>query len=79
MEVKVKALQGETELPAEDIRLQIFDGDRLVAETDVISMVKKAIIVASQNAQLAAALDALTSDTIEDKPEPGQIIMPGDS
>jgi len=57
------------------VKVQILDGDNLVAETTLDALVQKFLIVSSQYAQLLEIMGS----TIQGKTEQdGQIVIPGE-
>ena len=86
MEVKIKAkekclhdgVEHYAELDASNVEIEIYDEDKMVAQTTLESLVKKFIIVSAQNMQMAAVLDTINSSTKSDEEAP-KIVIPGES
>ncbi len=51
-----------TDVNPKNLEIKIFDGDELVAETTLESLVKKFLIMSSEYAQLMAAISAVKAD-----------------
>ena len=62
-------------IPPENINIKIFNDDQLVAETNLENLVKKFLIVSSQNMQMAAALEVIR----EAQEKKSNIVLPGDA
>ena len=62
-----------TKLDPKNVEVKIFDGENLVAETTLESLVQKFLVISSEHAQAMALLGMIE----ENHKERSKIIMPG--